>query len=794
MSMKTFAASQLGYVKKTTSSSWAGGAAYQGQYSGGSPRVGVMLFAGLLDVNWAEQAISKIELTLRFAGAGQGRDEKIITAYRGAKSSITGTGQSMIGSLVGSFGTNGTAYNSTRTITFSATSNADAFAGLVAWLQSMTTNTLTIYRSETTTGEYTANYLKITAASMDITYEVAGSGGRLDRSEADAGEEITLSITPLESDGTVTHAVEWNFGAESSGRIDLGSALTASYAFPMDWLAQIPDAASGTAYCRLTTYVDGVEKATRAISVTLKVPASIVPDFDVLVEPWGTTGGYWQHLGGARISVLDAMSFYGATIAKYSITGTEGASGSAAVLTTPAFALSGEHSYTVTVTDSRGRSASVASAIYVNALGSPQIDAFSVQRYAAKIDDAGETVYAENLAGGHVWFTIDASIDLASGNNTPTAYILYGLPGSAAKQRIDIPWPTGAASLAAEKDRSILTADIPLNSAYEFQLVVEDEVRQVTWAARVEKSTTIMHLAGTGYGVSIGGFSGGTMEDPRFEVAPEWSSHFPGGIWDAGRRLDRVSQTQPMAITDSRFAVYADGFTPTVSRVGPIVFLDGYLKNTASLDSGFDITLAGAIPDWARPAQRVAVLQQGSGSAIWWMIVYPDGGLRIHRYRTGSTDTAPAAGSQFPLTSSWLAADAFLQTFYVSSILTKCSIGNSASKVTEGSAYVAQLTPDDGYRITSVSITMGGEDASGYCADNLIHIPIVTGDIVITASAAMIADADILFGDDGSGNVTVTETADGAVLAEHDGSGNVTVSSLGSLSASDDGNGSVTIK
>lgn len=793
MSMKTFAASQLGYVKKTTSSSWAGGAAYQGQYSGGSPRVGVMLFAGLLDVNWAEQAISKIELTLRFAGAGQGRDEKIITAYRGAKSSITGTGQSMIGALIGSFGTNGTAYNSTRTITFSATSNADAFAGLVSWLQSMTTNTLTIYRSETTSGEYTANYLKITAASMDITYEVAGSGGRLDRSEADAGEEITLSITPLESDGTVTHAVEWTFGAESSGRIDLGSTLTASYAFPMDWLAQIPNAASGTAYCRLTTYVDGVEKATRAIPITLKVPASVVPDFDVLVIPNGTAGGYWQYLGGAKISVLDPVSFYGATIKGYSITVDEGANGTAAILVTPVFAQPGEHRYTVTVTDSRGRSASVASAIYVNALGNPQIDAFSVQRYAAKIDDAGETVYAENLAGGHVWFTIDASIDLASGNNTPTAYILYG-PAGGKTQRIDIAWLSGAASLTAEKDRSILTADIPLNSAYEFQLVVEDEVRQVTWAARVEKSTTIMHFAGNGYGVSIGGFSGGTMEDPRFEVAPEWSSHFPGGIWDAGRRMDRVSQTQPMAITNSNFASYGDGFTPTVSRVGPIVYLDGYLKNTASLDSGFDITLAGAIPDWARPAQRVVVLQQGSGSAIWWMIVYPDGGLRIHRYRTGSSDTAPSAGSQFPLTSSWLAADAFLQTYSVAGLLTGCSLSNTASKVTEGSAYVAQLTPDEGYRIVSVSITMGGEDASGYCADNLIHIPIVTGDIVITASAAMITDADILFGDDGSGNVTVTETADGAVLAEHDGSGNVTVSSLGSLSASDDGNGSVTIK
>lgn len=792
MSMKTFAASQLGYVKKTTSSSWAGGAAYQGQYSGGSPRVGVMLFAGLLDVNWAEQAISKIELTLRFAGAGQGRDEKIITAYRGAKSSITGTGQSMIGSLIGSFGTNGTAYNSTRTITFSATSNADAFAGLVAWLQSMTTNALTIYRSETTTGEYTANYLKITAASMDITYEVAGSGGRLDRSEADAGEEITLSITPLESDGTVTHAVEWTFGAESSGRIDLGSALTSAFTFPLDWLTEIPNAESGTAYCRLTTYVDGVERATRAIPITLKVPANIVPDFDMLVIPNGTAGGYWQYLGGAKISVLDPVSYYGATIKSYSITGDEGANGTAAILVTPVFAQPGEHRYTFTVTDSRGRSASVASAIYVNALGSPQITAFSVQRYAAKIDDAGETVYAENLAGGHVWFTVDTSIDLAGGNNTPTAYILYG-PAGGKTQRIDIAWPAGSDSYETANDRTILTADIPLNSAYEFRLYVEDEVRSVSWTARVEKSTTVMHLAGTGYGVSIGGFSGGTMEDPRFEVAPEWSSHFPGGIWDAGRRMDRVSQTQPMAITSSNFASYGDGFTPTVSRVGPIVFLDGYLKNTAALDSGFDITLAGAIPDWARPAQRVAVLQQGSGSAIWWMIVYPDGGLRIHRYRTGSTDTAPAAGSQFPLTSSWLAADAFIQTYSVSSTLTRCAIENTAQTAIEGRAYVAKLIPELGTEITAITITMGDMDVSGYYENNLIHIPIVSGDIAITAVAEETPAALIQVTDDGEGNVTASEVIDGSLLHE-DTDGAVTVTKYATATARDDGSGNIEIE
>lgn len=746
--MKTIVqATQLGYVKRKTYDSWSTAGAMQGTYTGSYPRVGVMLFGALHDVNWADQVISGIEMQLTFSGAGYNR-EKTISLYRGAKSSISGTGESMLGARMGDFKTGGNAYNSTLTIAFSEAGNTNVFLQLVSWLQAAETNTLAIYRDESINSTYSDNYLQITAVTLTITHEPAGSGGTLDKAQADAGEEITLTITPIEAEGVITHAVEWTFGSMASGRTALGSALTASFTFPLGWLEQIPNAESGTAYCVLTTYVDGEGKAVRSIPITLKVPANIVPDFDVLTIPDGTTGGYWQHLGGAQISVLDPVSFYGATIAGISIIGSEGVSGSASPLTTPVFTESGQHEYAVTVTDSRGRSAQMTTACYVNALGNPHIDAFSAKRYAAKIDDSGETVYTENLSGGRVWFTIDASIDAASGNNTPTAYIIYG-PAGGKTQRIDIAWPAGSDSIETINDRAILTADIPHNSAYEFRLYVEDEVRTVSWAARVEKSSAIMHYAGTGYGVSVGGFSGGTMEDKRFDVAPEWSSHFPGGIWDAQRRMDRVTQTEPLPITDESFESYGDGFTPTLSRVGPIVFLDGYLKNAVDLSGGFDISMANAIPEWARPAQRVSVLQQGSGSAVWWMIVYPDGTLRIHRYRTGSTNTAPSAGSQFPLTASWLAADAYLQTYSISAAYSRIESANSAETIAEGRPYVAKLTPELGTEITSITITMGGADVSGYYENNLIHIPIVTGDIAITAVAEETPAALIRVTDDG---------------------------------------------
>ena len=742
MSQIKVKATQFGYVKKTSYTSWNASGAYQGMYKGSYPRVGVMLFGDLHSVDWSSQIISKITAKLTFAQAGTD-GEKTISLYRGAKSSISGTGESMIGAKIGDFKTGGDAYKSMLTIEFSAGKNASVFSGLVAWLQSMTTNTLTIYRNETAGSSWSTNYLQITAAELTIDYEPAGSGGTLNKDSIDAGETVTLTIEPFDAEGAVTHGVEWTFGSHTSGLTDIADALTASFTYPLGWLDAIPNAVSGTAYCRLTTYVDGVEKAVRPIPITLTVPEDIVPDFDVLVEPVGTEGGYWQHLSSAQISILDARAFYGATIKSYRITGAEGFTSSLPVAQTPVFALHGDHAYTVTVTDSRGRSAQMHPTPYVYALAEPQINAFSVQRYAAKIDDSGDTIYTENLSGGHVWFNIDASIDLAGYNNTPTAYIMYGPAGGELRNRADIAWASDQASLVTTDDRTILTADIPLNSAFEFRLYVEDEVSRVSWPGRVEKSSSIMHFAGTGYGVSIGGFSGGTIADKRFDVAPEWTSHFPGGLYGYGDcRMDRAEKSELLTF-ESGFAAYNERLTPRISRVGAQVYLQGFVRNTADLESGFQLTVT-TLPEWARPGTDASFLNQGSGEAFFWLRVNTDGTVVIMRYRKGSSYVDADAGSQFPLTACWLAKDAFVQTYSVSATTVRCTSDNTAVTVREGSAYVARLTPDPGTKITSIIIAMGGADASGYYENGVIHIPIVTGNIEIYAAAEIVSGQEVL--------------------------------------------------
>jgi hypothetical protein len=144
-----------------------------------------------------------------------------------------------------------------------------------------------------------------------------------------------------------------------------------------------------------------------------------------------------------------------------------------------------------------------------------------------------------------------------------------------------------------------------------------------------------------------------------FEVDKRYQSHFYGGAYGAdGYRMDRCEQWEYLEITNGNFAAYNAAFRPRISRVGAIVFLDGMVKNTADLDANFNQTIA-SLPEWARPVTDVHAIQQGSGRAVWWQRITAAGAVIIHRYRDENGYVGAPEVSQFPLSLSWIAADAF---------------------------------------------------------------------------------------------------------------------------------------
>ena len=512
---------QHAFVKRTSYSDWDSSGATQGAYGNNYPRVGAIRYAGLHNsVVWADQEISQITVALRFLAAGS-NSTKTLTFWRGAKSAISGTGQSMIGAEMGSISI-ANAYNGVRNIELSASSNPALFSAFVAWLQDGQTETLVVYRNEGAgSGDWSSNYLKIDATIIYIEYEPKGSKGTLNKTSVDAGQNVSLTIDPLDVSGTVTHRVQWSLGNVSSSITTLPSGATSTnYTIPMNWCSQIPDAESGQAVCTLTTLVNGSVSATRDIPFTVNVPASVVPSYSFESTPYETTGGYYQHIGKALLAIGYASSEYGATIVSYNISGGEGTNSNTSSVITDVFEESGSHVYTATVTDSRGRSTVKTLRFNVTAVSPIRIYSFLVQRYSEVIGDDGQTTYVASSDGDHVWVSLLASHDIAGGNNPASAAITWGASNS-----VSLPWGTSA-SISYTNDRTVITAQIPANTSVLFTLTVSDGFSSATASSQVEIASAILHVSPNGVG--IGMYTLGTQSNPQLDIG--YPMHARGGI------------------------------------------------------------------------------------------------------------------------------------------------------------------------------------------------------------------------------------------------------------------------
>lgn len=79
-------------------------------------------------------------------------------------------------------------------------------------------------------------------------------------------------------------------------------------------------------------------------------------------------------------------------------------------------------------------------------------------------------------------------------------------------------------------------------------------------------------------------------------------------------------------------------------------------------------------------------------------------------------------------------------TYTVTNNLSNASTSNSATSVKEGTSYSATITASSGYRLKSVTVTMGGVDITNTAYSNgRINISSVTGNIVITVTTEYVS-------------------------------------------------------
>lgn len=168
----------------------------------------------------------------------------------------------------------------------------------------------------------------------------------------------------------------------------------------------------------------------------------------------------------------------------------------------------------------------------------------------------------------------------------------------------------------------------------------------------------------------------------------------------------------------------ADGNTKTVDIGDLVLDTNTYYTVTSNLTK---CTSSNSAKTVAAGGRYQTTITANTGYMITsWKVTM--GGVDISSaYESGTVTIEKVTGDIV------IMAYAVQTSYSVTNNLSNCSTNNSATTVTYGFPYNATITANEGYVLSSVSVTMGGVAVTA--TGGVISIASVTGDIVITATA-----------------------------------------------------------
>ena len=339
----------------------------------------------------------------------------------------------------------------------------------------------TYYGNVTASGSGTFNTIARASIISSVTSSVSVNGTNA----------VTVNITRASS--SFTHTVVFSFGSYSKTTTGVGTST--SYAIPTSWLNAIPNATSGTAKVTVTTY-SGSTKIGSAVSknFTLTVPSTVVPSISAVSLSEAVSGlaaqfgGYVQNKSRIAVKITAAGSL-SSTIKAYKTT-IQGANFTAASFTSGVLTKSGTSTVTITVTDSRGRTASTTRSITVNAYAAPKISKFTAIRAngLGSADDNGTLALA----------TITFSVASVNDKNAKSYVVEY-------KPKSSDAWTQAATgSVYSYNSNMLLNINLDTDTSYDLRLTVTDYFSTTTALAEVATAFTLIDYNASGKGLAFG--------------------------------------------------------------------------------------------------------------------------------------------------------------------------------------------------------------------------------------------------------------------------------------------------
>ncbi len=480
-------------TRHTNSSSNAkNGYASQEFYDSSYNNVGIISFVGM---NLANKVITSIWLDIDASKAGYGAGSTKTVFMRkanyqnGIQSGVTGYAYAgdALGTFDGSFYGNYTSYYITGSL----------FNAMAAYIAAGN-NSFTIYNpypSASSQG-YSYNYLQWSSVIITITYEEAVSQPTVSSSSVNLGSAVTI-YTNRQSTAT-THTLLYSFGS-TSGTIASNVGASVSWTPPLSLASQIPSATSGICTITCQSYNGGTLTGTRTCTVTLNVPSTVVPSISsVTVEDTNSTvvsriAAFVKGLSTLSVAIT-AASVYGSTISSYR-TSLDGVNYTAASFTaTKKLSVAGDMTMTVTVTDSRGRTATYTTTFNVLDYSPPSITAFSAER-------CNSDGSAAQLDGTKARYSFAGKVTALNNKNGLSCVVYYKLKSATA-------WTTAEqmaiTSYTLSATNKLLSQTFDALYSYDLKVRLTDYFYYVEQAVSIGTKGVILDFMADGTGIGIG--------------------------------------------------------------------------------------------------------------------------------------------------------------------------------------------------------------------------------------------------------------------------------------------------
>lgn len=238
------------------------------------------------------------------------------------------------------------------------------------------------------------------------------------------GSAVTINISPAVS--TWTHNIYYRIGTGDWVRFATGVKSNYSWTVPLAIASSYPTATKGTITIGLNTYNGSTQiGGTQTVNLDITIPASVAPSVSTIAISETVSGlsnfGYVQTKSKLKI-VASASGAYSSSIRSYVYgIGSQSYSGLENTYTmSDEVRDSGTVAVTVTVTDSRGRTASKTVSITVLAYSPPQITHFKCIR-------CGDANGSANANGQYLKVTFGYSVSPLNNKNQANCLLKYSV-------------------------------------------------------------------------------------------------------------------------------------------------------------------------------------------------------------------------------------------------------------------------------------------------------------------------------------------------------------------------------